>query len=87
MQTFSGKKKRAIRDFPSGHVVKSSLCHAGDVRSTSGWGTKIPQAEFLGPCATTKQSVLCSKRSRVTQRRLMRIPCAATKTLHSQINK
>ena len=36
------------RDFPGGPVVKDLPSNEGDVGSSPGWGTKIPQAMWHG---------------------------------------
>ena len=44
-------------DFPGGPVVKYVPCHAGDIGSIPGWGTKIPHsAGQLSLCAIMERS-------------------------------
>ena len=51
------------RDFPGGPVVKNPPGNAGDTRSITGWGTKIPHAEQLSPCAETGETWAATERS------------------------
>ena len=68
-------RKRHMRDFPGGPVVKNLPCNAGDMCSVSDQRTKIPRiagqlspstaAHVLwSPCATTRESV-CSQQDPV----------------------
>ena len=55
-------------DFPGGPVVKNSPCNAGDTRSITGWGAKIPHAaEQLSPCAKAGEVWAATERSWMTQ--------------------
>ena len=59
--------REKIGNFPGAPVVKNPSCNPGDMGSTPGWGTKIPQAtEQLSLHATTRESVCYNKRSYVT---------------------
>ena len=60
-------------DFPGGPVVKNLPCNAEDVGSIPGWGRKILHAPEQGSPRTMRSNKRKS-------------PCAASKTLHSQIN-
>ena len=63
-QRREGKKKGRKQDFPSGLVVKNSLCNAGDTGSIPGWGTTILHAvEQLGAHTTTRESSHCKEKS------------------------
>ena len=83
--------KRYKGDFPGGPVVKNPPSNAGDASSIPGWRTKIPHAAGqLSPRTATTEPA-CSG-ARVPQlerspRTTTKSPRAATRTLHSQINK
>ena len=59
------KLKNKLMHFPSGPVVKNLPSNAGDVGSTPGQGTKIPNAvgqlswvpQLLSPRASTREAV------------------------------
>ena len=76
--------------FPDGPVVENPLCTTGDVGLTPGWEAKITHAgEQLSPHAATAkpqapESVCHNWRICVPQ---PKIPHAATKTQHRQINE
>ena len=38
------KKKKAVREFPGGPVVRTQRFNCRGLGSIPGWGTKIPQA-------------------------------------------
>ena len=63
----------------------------GDAGSIPGWGTKIPHAEGqLSTRTTTTEPARSGARVQQLERSLhttTKSPRAATKTLHSQINK
>ena len=83
--------------FPDGPVVENPLCTTGDVGLTPGWEAKITHAgEQLSPHAATAkpqapESVCHNWRICVPQPKIphdsRRIPCAATETQRSQLNK
>ena len=52
-----------FRDFSVGAEVQSSPSSAGDMGSTPGWGTKIPQAmAHLSLSAATREALVLQKR-------------------------
>ena len=53
--------KRLQRDFRGGPVVKNLPWNAGDVRSTSGQGTRIPNATGQLSQTTTVAEPMCSR--------------------------
>ena len=63
-------------DFPGGPVAKTPRSHAGGPGSIPGQGTRSLMPQLKSSHATTK-----------IQHAAMKIPCATTKTPHSQINK
>ena len=73
-------------------MVKNPFCNAGYMDSIPGWGTRIPHAtEQQSPQVTTTEPThhnwrLCAVQEKVPHDAL-KILCAATKTLCSQINK
>ena len=81
-----------IRNFPRGPVVKNLPCKAGDVGSIPGWRMKIPQASVQPSLhATATEPMLHNLRVHVSEPKVLhdatKIPCTATETWGSQINK
>ena len=78
-------------------MVKNPPSNAGDMDSIHGLGAKIPHAagqscvpQLQSPRATTTELACSGARAPQLERSLhaaMTIPCAATKTQRSQINK
>ena len=50
-------KTLLVQEFPGSPVVRTRCFQCHDPGSVSGWGTKIPQAEWFGQ-KTNKQKVL-----------------------------
>ena len=62
------KKKKSVRDFPGGPVVKNLSSNAGFAGSIPGWGTKIPHAAGqLGPLITTTEPAHIKERAGMPQ--------------------
>ena len=91
IRKMSSQSKFTPWDLPCG-PVKNMPCNTGYVGSIPGQGTEIPHAmEQLSPCTTTTESVCHNLRVCAPQGKILhdakKIPCAATKTQTSQIDK